>query len=174
VHFLKRELETLFLHRFSLATMPARNIFKNSLHYWVFAGLNLALWVYAPSSPAASTSDSPISAALTAASVALFIFGEMANLSTHVTLRNLRPEGSTARGIPQGFGFGLVTCPNYFFEILAWIGVWGVCRSWAAALFIAIAGGQMALWAKKKERRYRKEFREQYTEKRWVLIPGLF
>src|SRR5689334_8594331 len=44
IHFAKREFETVFIHRFSAATMPARNIFKNSAHYWFLSGLNLAYW----------------------------------------------------------------------------------------------------------------------------------
>ena len=32
----------------------------------------------------------------------------------------MRPAGTTKRGIPYGFGFGLVSCPNYLFETLAW------------------------------------------------------
>ncbi|KAL9614054.1 MAG: hypothetical protein Q9204_008856, partial [Flavoplaca sp. TL-2023a] len=117
LHFLKREIETLFLHRFSSATMPLFNLFKNSAHYWLLAGLNIAFWTYRSSAPAAGDSNPSI----TWPSVALYIIGELGNLYTHVVLRSLRSAGGNERGIPHGFGFGLVTCPNYMFETLAWI-----------------------------------------------------
>ena len=46
VHFLKREWETVFVHRFSHGTMPLSNLFKNSFHYWVLSGVLLAYDVF--------------------------------------------------------------------------------------------------------------------------------
>ncbi|ODM23238.1 hypothetical protein SI65_00827 [Aspergillus cristatus] len=172
VHFLKREFETIFIHRFSNATMPARNIFKNSAHYWLLAGFNIAYWVFRPD--AAAATDSP-NENLVYAGLGLFVFSELANLNAHLVLRNLRRAGTTERGIPSGFGFGLVTCPNYLFEILAWVGVYLVSGlSWSVLFFIAVGGGQMAIWAAKKERRYRKEFGDKYKRKSFVMVPGIF
>ncbi|KAI9869440.1 MAG: 3-oxo-5a-steroid 4- dehydrogenase [Trichoglossum hirsutum] len=169
-HFLKREFETLFVHRFSLATMPAFNIFKNSFHYWVLAGANLAYWIYAPNSPTARSSNP----AIVYPAVVLYVISQACNLSTHITLRNLRSPDSTERGIPTGIGFNLVTCPNYLFETLSWVAIWIATWSLSAGLFILVAVGQMAPWARKKEMRYRKEFPGKYKKKRYSMIPGVF
>lgn len=111
---------------------------------------------------------------LTYVGLALYIFGELANLNTHLVLRGLRSPGGTERGIPKGFGFGWVTCPNYLFEVIAWTGIAIITRSWATVVFIAVAGGQMALWAQKKESRYRKELGAKYNKKRYGMIPGVY
>ncbi len=170
LHFVKRELETLFLHRFSAATMPARNIFKNSAHYWLLAGVNIAFWCYRPFSMTAAPSNRLI----TYLGVLLYVIGELANLSTHITLRNLRSSGGKERGIPQGVGFELVTCPNYMFEAIAWIGIALVSWSWSTVLFVLVAVGQMGVWAGGKEKKYRREFGDKYKKKRFVMLPGLW
>ena len=169
LHYLKRELETLFVHKFSAATMPARNIFKNSFHYWVISGLFLGYFIYSPTGADAGASN-PLFIYL---GIALYIIGEFGNGSAHLTLSALRSRGGKERGIPRGWAFNLVTCPNYMFETLSWIGVTLVTRSWAALVFLVISEVQMWLWAKKKEMRYRKEFGDMYKKKRSFLIPGV-
>lgn len=170
-HFVKRELETLLVHRFSASTMPFRNVFKNSFHYWVLAGANIAAWAYAPSSPTARAPNM----AIMYAGILLYALGELGNLQTHLTLMNLRSPGSTERAIPRGALFDMVTCPNYMTETVSWLGIWLVSNfNLAVLLFVVIAVGQMMLWAKKKESRYRKEFGSKYKKKRFAMLPGIF
>jgi len=171
LHFLKRELETVFIHRFSAATMPARNIFRNSGHYWVLAGANIAAWIYASSSPTAK----PANEIVLAAGLFLYGFGELWNFYAHVVLSNLRTPGTQERGIPKGFGFDMVTCPNYLAETISWMGVYLVSGlSWSVLLFAIVSTGQMMPWAKKKESRYRKDFGDKYKKKRYTMFPGIW
>ncbi|KAF9580954.1 3-oxo-5a-steroid 4- dehydrogenase [Lunasporangiospora selenospora] len=169
LHFLKREYETVFVHRFSHGTMPLRNLFKNSAHYHILSGFNLAYWVYGPWN-AAGTDLATRSDAFVYGCIALFAFAELSNLHTHFTLRNLRPPGTKIRKIPRGYGFDLVSCPNYFFETLAWSAISLLTLSWSAHLFLVVAVGQMYIWAIKKHKGYRKEFSD-YPRGRKAMFP---
>ncbi|KAL0949288.1 hypothetical protein HGRIS_009366 [Hohenbuehelia grisea] len=177
LHFLKRELETLFVHRFSHATMPLGNIFKNSAHYHLFSGLALAYDVYRPKYGANSpyvhgtVRDSP---EFLWVGAAVWLFAELSNLHTHLTLRNLRAPGSRERKIPRGYGFTWVSVPNYFFETIAWLVICFMTNSIAAWVFTVIAVGQMGLWAVKKHQAYRKEFGTSYPRGRKAMIPFVF
>lgn len=172
LHFAKREYETLFIHRFSLATMPMFNIFKNSAHYWILSGVWMAYWIYGPTSPTAL--ETPLTRNLDIVGLVLYLFGEISNFHTHVTLSKLRSPGGTERGIPKGYGFGLVTCPNYMFEMISWVGVLLVTRSGVAMLpFIVTAFVQMYFWAVKKEKALRAEFPKEYRRKRYAILPGI-
>ncbi|MCJ1283482.1 3-oxo-5a-steroid 4- dehydrogenase [Xylographa opegraphella] len=170
LHFLKREYETIFVHRFSAATMPLRNIFKNSAHYWIIGGLNMAYWIYRPNAPTAK----PMNVYFTVLGVLLFFIGEIGNLSSHLTLRDLRSNGGKERGIPRGLWFELVTCPNYMFETMAWVGVFLITRDSATVIFLVVSVAMMCIWAKKKERNYRKEFGDKYKKKRYTILPGIY
>lgn len=172
LHFVKRELETIYVHKFSNATMPYTNIFKNSFHYWILSGANLAYWIYSPSSYAARPATS-LTKMATAVGSFLYVWGELSNLHTHMTLSSLRRPGTTERGIPTGYGFNWVTCPNYLFESIAWVGICLVSKSWSTVLFTAVAYAQMQQWAGQKERAYRNDFGDKYKKKRSTIIPFL-
>ena len=166
-HFAKREWETLFVHRFSHGTMPLRNLFKNSAHYWLLSGVLIAHNLYK------KNVANPSSRRILVWSVLMVSF-ELANAKTHLVLMRLRPPGTAHRSIPYGLGFSLVSCPNYLFELLAWIAFSKLTGLWSAWIFTVVAGAQMYVWAVKKHRRYEKEFGTEYKRlRRAPMIPFL-
>ncbi|KAJ3838334.1 3-oxo-5-alpha-steroid 4-dehydrogenase-domain-containing protein [Lentinula raphanica] len=143
----------LSVHRFSHGTMPFFN--WPTAYIPLSLGLFLAYDLYRPVFSATSpyvqgTIRNDQLFLWTCAS--LWAFFELSNLSTHLHLRSLRPPGSRKRAIPTGYGFGLISCPNYFFETLAWV---VIC---------------MIVWALKKHAAYKKEFGKAYP-KRKAMIP---
>ncbi|KAI0161488.1 3-oxo-5-alpha-steroid 4-dehydrogenase-domain-containing protein [Xylariaceae sp. FL1272] len=171
-HFVKRELEVLFLHKFSANTMPAQFIIRNSAFYWAFAGFLGALEIYSPFGPSARNTDL-LASPLDILGLGLYVFGELCNANVHYYLSTLRKPGETARKIPNGLGFSLVTCPNYMFEIIAWIGIILVTRSPTLVVFICLGSYYMYTWGWGKEKAYRKQFGDKYKKKRFVMLPGL-
>ena len=117
IHYVKRELETLFVHRFSNDTMPLFNIFKNSFHYYILLGVCCMYFYLSPKyKPLAWASPTYFWI-----SFDLFCVFEFLNLMCHLTLMRLRKPGTTTRGIPKGWGFGFVSSANYFWETLCWL-----------------------------------------------------
>merc|ERR1711871_66422 len=152
-HFLKREFETFFVHKFSRPTMPLSNLFKNCTYYWSFG----AIIGYPLCSPHYTSSIAP-AAATVQVGLAVFIVSELCNFYCHIILASLRPSsGSDVRPIPTGFLFNYVSCPNYTFEVLSWIGfsiMTGLIWSW---LFTAVGALQMTEWALKKHKLYKND-----------------
>ncbi|CCM04316.1 uncharacterized protein FIBRA_06487 [Fibroporia radiculosa] len=172
-HFIKRELETIYVHRFSHGTMPFSFVFRNSAHYWVLSGFLLAAAVYSPTYDnyaqyvRGSLRDNP---RFLWSCAALWLFAELSNLYAHLTLRSLRPEGTKTRSIPYGYGFALVSCPHYFFEIISWVAIAAMTGSYAAWFFVAVSTYILAMWALKRHKAYRKEFKE-YPRERKAIFP---
>jgi len=167
IHFLKREFETIFIHKFSRPTMPLFNIFKNCGYYWTFG----AVIGY----PLCSPGYVPPSENLVYIGLAIFALSELGNLIIHIMLSNMRPkEGSQDRNIPTGFLFDYVACPNYTFEILAWVGFSIMTQIPFAYLFTLVGFLQMRDWAMKKHKGYKKDFGDAYTKlRRRAIIPFL-
>jgi len=166
-HFVKRELETLFVHRFGNDTMPLVNLWKNCSYYWVSATA-IAFTINHP-----NFESSKIFSTFQQAGFILFVLGELGNGIAHLQLRYLRRENTRERRIPNGFLFEFVSCPNYTMEILLWIGFSLMCSCWTSWLFTCVGAIQMLFWAKKKHQRYRKEF-PNYPKHRKALIPFIY
>ncbi|PKI84959.1 Tsc13p [Malassezia vespertilionis] len=174
LHFLKRELETIFVHRFSHATMPLFNIFKNSTHYWILSGVLIAVGVYSPfHGEEALLGLWRKSPTFLATCVIVWVLAEFGNLQTHIILMRLRPPGTRVRNIPRGGLFEMVSCPNYFYEVLSWVAVTVMTMSFAALLFTLVSAAQMTVWAIKKHKAYRSEFQGTYP-KRKIMYPFVF
>lgn len=179
LHFAKREYETVYVHRFSNATMPLFNLFKNSGHYWLLSGVLLSVFVYARDTARSAgvvgsavffVNDWP--APVLAGLVAVWAFAEASNFATHKTLSLLRDKDPKAYVIPRGYGFSLVSCPNYFFESLSWLVFAVLVGNWSAWLFLVVSSGQMYIWAVKKHRRYLKTFGDEYKKlRRTPMFP---
>lgn len=175
LHFLKREAESIWVHRFSNSTMPAFNIIKNSTHYWLLSGVLLGIGVYSPFlSTAAVAGTLRDDTVYLAACVALWVLSEAGNLWSHLILMNLRPKGTRVRKIPRGFAFELVSCPNYFFEVTAWAAVTLMTLSLSALIFTIVSTAQMTLWAIKKHKNYRREFGSAYPASRKIMYPYVY
>ncbi|XP_050525217.1 probable very-long-chain enoyl-CoA reductase art-1 [Daktulosphaira vitifoliae] len=169
-HYAKRIFETIFVHRFSHATMPIMNLFKNCTYYWGFTAF-VAYFVNHPLYTSPSTVQFYIG-------LATFIFCELGNLSIHIALRNLRPPGTKVRRIPVAtinpftYLFNFVSCPNYSYEVGSWIGFTLMTSSLPAGLFTLAGLYQMAVWALGKHKNYKKEFSD-YPKNRKAIIPFL-
>lgn len=170
VHYIKRILETFFVHRFSKGTMPLRNLFKNCTYYWTFAffiGYSINHPLYTP----ASFGLAQIYIGLIG-----FVLSEVGNLNIHILLRNLRPPGTKERKIPQPTSnpftlmFHFVSCPNYTYEVMAWFWFSIMTQCLTAFLFTIAGFYQMAVWALLKHRSYKKDF-PSYPKQRKAIVP---
>ncbi len=110
------------------------------------------------------------------AGVVLFALGWAINRWADATLRALRAPGATGErryAIPRGGLFEWISCPNYFGEIVLWIG-WALL-TWSAA------GASFALWTSANlaprawatHRWYRARFAD-YPPDRRALVPGIW
>lgn len=168
LHFAKREFETFFIHKFSHPTMPLSNLFKNCVYYWSFG----AVIGY----PLCNPTYTPPAETVVHVGLAIFVLSELGNLICHIMLSNMRPkEGSQDRNIPRGFLFEYVACPNYTFEVLSWVGFSVFTQIPFAYLFTLIGFLQMADWAQKKHKGYKKQFDADYIKlRRKAILPFLY
>ncbi|KAK4313378.1 hypothetical protein Pmani_015273 [Petrolisthes manimaculis] len=107
--------------------------------------------------------------------LAMFVVCEVGNLSIHLALRNLRPPGTKERRVPYPNSnpltmlFQTVSCPNYTYEVGAWVAFTVMTQCIPAGMFAVCGFYQMAMWAVGKHRNYIKDFKN--YPKRKAIIP---
>eukprot|EP00826_Nyctotherus_ovalis_P042233 TRINITY_DN4320_c0_g5_i1.p1 TRINITY_DN4320_c0_g5~~TRINITY_DN4320_c0_g5_i1.p1 ORF type:complete len:230 (-),score=38.32 TRINITY_DN4320_c0_g5_i1:145-834(-) len=135
VHYLKRTLESFFVHRPSSVSLPAFTLIFGAAYYWVFGAAIVGYSIFSPKYSKPDYFHPAVPFVLTCA----VLFFEYMNYCCHAVLRDLRPPGTTKKGIPRGYGFDLVSGANYFWELCSWISFACLFRTVAAILF-CIAG----------------------------------
>ena len=165
-HFVKREVETCVVHKFSRATMPLANLFRNSAYYWGFAA--------AVAYPLCHPAFTAPSRAHVVVGVSLWLASQLVNLAVHLQLAGMREGGrgsSSERKPPTGPLFALVSCPNYLAEALGWVG-WSLVTHIAAAYIFTLVGAlQMLSWALDKHRHYLAAAPEYKRLGRKAMVP---
>jgi steroid 5-alpha reductase family enzyme len=105
--------------------------------------------------------------------VVIFIVGFVINRWADQKLRALRKLGETEYYLPQGGLYKWISCPNYFGEIVEWVG-WAIA-TWSVpgAIFAIWTFANLAPRAYSHHAWYKKEFPD-YPKDRKALIPRVW
>ncbi|XP_057735875.1 steroid 5-alpha-reductase DET2-like [Arachis stenosperma] len=117
LHFFKRDLEVLFVHKYS-GYMYLDSAIPITLSYFISA----ATMTYSQHLTVTEGLPQP-QIDLMYPGVAVFLIGIIGNLYHHYLLSKLRGVGEKEYKIPKGGLFGLVICPHYLFEITMFYGI---------------------------------------------------
>ncbi|KAL3523702.1 hypothetical protein ACH5RR_016536 [Cinchona calisaya] len=134
VHFSKRVLESLFVHKYSGGMMLDSVIIISSSYSFAAAGM-----IYIQH----MTLEAPEPLVdLKFLGLLIFLLGISGNFYHHYLLANLRKENEKGYKIPTGGLFNLVVCPHYLFEILGFLGISFISQT----LFSYVCGIGVALY----------------------------
>ncbi|WWC92730.1 uncharacterized protein L201_007689 [Kwoniella dendrophila CBS 6074] len=177
IHFVKRFLESAFVHRFSRATVPLSYVFRNCLYYWGICGFLIGLTLYRPAYSASALKGTLLDNSTWITFWTVFELGaELLNLNTHLHLRSLRQPVGQPRKFPTGLGFGTAVCANYWFELLGIVAlIIMTLGDIGTIVYLLIGGSFMKIWADQKYARYKKEFDPKvFPGKRYKLFPPFY
>lgn len=161
IHFAKRSLECLFVHEYS-GPIDASTVFQ------ITAGYS-AVSIYAAYLLPWTLKQMD---ALVYVGFVIFLIGQFFNFYHHKLLADLR-KNAQDYFIPKGALFEKVTCPHYFFEVLAWIGIALISRQIDMFLLALMMGSYLTGRSAKASAWYLEKFSE-YPKDRKNIFPYLY
>jgi very-long-chain enoyl-CoA reductase len=159
IHFTKRILEVLFLHKYSGPMNP-----YTAILIAFFYSLTAFLPVYLNRQPLMQAMD-----ALAYVGLALFVVSEGLNFLHHKILSNLRRD-TMEYVVPRGGLFEWVACPHFLFEIMAWLGLFLLFRHLAMFLFFAFMAAYLTGRSLRTLKWYREKFAD-FPPERKAIFP---
>ncbi|OMO97433.1 hypothetical protein COLO4_14613 [Corchorus olitorius] len=104
----------------------------------------------------------------------IFGLGMWVNVWADKVLVGLKKQSNGGYVVPKGGLFDLVSCPNYFGEILEWLG-WAVMNwSWVGLGFFLFTCANLVPRARASRRWYLEKFKDDYPKQRKAVIPFLY
>jgi len=102
--------------------------------------------------------------------IALMVIGLSININSDTILKNLRKPGETGYKVPKGGLYRWVSVPNYFGEIVEWIGLAIASCTPAAWAFVAFSIANLFPRALAHHRWYIENF-DNYPKNRKAIVP---
>lgn len=165
IHFFKRVLEVLFLHKYSGSMDVEATIAISSSYFLSTVTMiycqHLTLGLPEPSID------------LKYDGFILFLVGIIGNFYHHILLSKLRTKDEKVYKIPQGGLFNFTICPHYLFEILIFVGV--TCTSQTLYSISFTLGTTLYLMGRSiATRRWYKSKFDDFPKDIKALIPYIF
>lgn len=105
--------------------------------------------------------------------LAVFLAGFVINVHADHVLRNLRKPGETGYAIPRGGLYGWISAPNYFGELIEWLGFAIAAQTLPAWAFFVFTGANLIPRAWSNHKWYREKFPD-YPAQRRALLPFIW
>jgi 3-oxo-5-alpha-steroid 4-dehydrogenase 1 len=157
-HFIKRLLESWFLHKYSRPANPLTTV-----AIACFYSLTSFFPAYINRQPISEIS------LFVYTGLGVFLIGETLNFVHHKILADVRPA-TMAYVIPHGGLFDFVACPHYLFELVSWFGLVLIFRHYSMLLFFSLMVLYLTIRSLVTLKWYRERFPDFPPDRKAILL----